>query len=108
MHTVDADLNDKAALQEMFSLCKPTHVLNLAGQAGVRYAVKNPDSYVQSNIAGFVTLLESIKALDPLPALIYASSSSVYGLNKKVRGHRQVPRRPPLGGLWRVGTRWRN
>lgn len=63
-------------------------MLNLAAQAGVRYAVKNPDAYVQSNVAGFVTLFESMKALDPLPALVYASSSSVYGLNKKASAAR--------------------
>ncbi|CAI6012963.1 unnamed protein product, partial [Closterium sp. NIES-65] len=54
------------------------------GVAGVRYAVHNPLAYVQSNVAGFVALLEEIKKADPQPAVVYASSSSVYGLNSKV------------------------
>lgn len=53
-------------------------------QAGVRYATKNPYSYVHANIRGQVALLEAIKAADPVPALVYASSSSVYGLNTKL------------------------
>jgi UDP-glucuronate 4-epimerase len=56
----------------------------LAAQAGVRYAKKDPNSYVASNVAGFVTLLEVIKDYDPKPRVVYASSSSVYGLNTKV------------------------
>lgn len=52
-------------------------------QAGVRYATQNPYSYVHSNIGGHVTLLEALKAAQPMPALVYASSSSVYGLNTK-------------------------
>jgi len=62
-----------------------THILALAAQAGVRYATKNPHSYVSSNIAGFVELLEVCRnAPDPKPRIVYASSSSVYGLNTKV------------------------
>lgn len=52
-------------------------------QAGVRYATKNPYSYVHANIGGHVSLLEALKAADPMPSLVYASSSSVYGLNTK-------------------------
>ena len=74
----------RAQLRQLFSLCRVTHVLHLAAQAGVRYAVKNPAAYVHSNVAGFVTLLEVMKELSPPPPLVYASSSSVYGLNDKV------------------------
>jgi len=61
-----------------------THILALAAQAGVRYATKHPQSYVSSNIAGFVELLEVARNADPMPRIVYASSSSVYGLNTKV------------------------
>merc|ERR1712060_920000 len=64
--------------------CKFTHILALAAQAGVRYATKHPQSYVSSNIAGFVELLEVARRLEPMPRIVYASSSSVYGLNTKV------------------------
>jgi UDP-glucuronate 4-epimerase len=84
VHVVDADLNDEAVLKEVMDMCDFTHVLHLAAQAGVRYAAKNPMAYVHSNIAGFVTLLEVIRHLDVMPRLVYASSSSVYGLNTKV------------------------
>ncbi|GAU51292.1 hypothetical protein TSUD_412600 [Trifolium subterraneum] len=66
------------------SLVPFTHVMHLAAQAGVRYAMENPGSYVHSNIASFVNLLEVCKAVDPQPAIVWASSSSVYGLNTKV------------------------
>merc|ERR1712056_73856 len=81
--TLDADLNDAQTLRRAFDLCKFTHVLNLAAQAGVRYATKDPDSYVASNVAGFTTLLEVVKNTTPMPRIVYASSSSVYGLNTK-------------------------
>ncbi|CAI7851272.1 unnamed protein product [Closterium sp. NIES-53] len=136
---VDGDINDAALLAKLFELVKFTHVLQLAAQAGVRYAVVNPLAYVHSNVAGFVTLLEQAKvtmiirffairlfaavifshdpvpqrdsispvifrsptlfpspplflpllmcprqSVDPAPAIVYASSSSVYGLNSKV------------------------
>merc|ERR1712151_1023085 len=61
-----------------------THVLALAAQAGVRYATKDPQSYVKSNVEGFVCLAEAARAQDPMPRSVYASSSSVYGLNTKV------------------------
>merc|ERR1712176_67760 len=82
--TLDADLNEKETLRRAFDLCNFTHVLNLAAQAGVRYATKDPDSYVASNVAGFTTLLEVVKNTTPMPRVVYASSSSVYGLNTKV------------------------
>merc|ERR1712151_1247515 len=82
--TLDADLNDKQTLRRVFDLCKFTHVLNLAAQAGVRYATVDPDSYVASNVAGYMGLLEVVKSTTPMPSVVYASSSSVYGLNTKV------------------------
>lgn len=78
---VEADLNDAELLSKLFDIVPFTHVLHLAAQAGVRYAMQNPQSYVKSNIAGFVNLLEITKAADPQPAIVWASSSSVYGLN---------------------------
>lgn len=82
--TLGADLNDKQALRKAMQLCQFTHVLHLAAQAGVRYATKDPHSYVASNVAGFVALLEVAKEQQPKPRVVYASSSSVYGLNTKV------------------------
>lgn len=81
---VEGDINNKQLLAKLFELVKITHVLHLAAQAGVRYAVHNPQAYVHSNVAGFVTLLEECKNAYPQPAIVYASSSSVYGLNTKV------------------------
>lgn len=81
---IDADINDKSLLDKIFNVVAFTHVMHLAAQAGVRYAMQNPNSYVESNIAGFVNLLETCKSSDPQPAIVWASSSSVYGVNKKV------------------------
>mmetsp|Transcript_20063 Transcript_20063/g.46730 ORF Transcript_20063/g.46730 Transcript_20063/m.46730 type:complete len:410 (+) Transcript_20063:37-1266(+) len=81
--TLATDLNDARSLSYAFALCNFTHVVNLAAQAGVRYASKDPASYVSSNVAGFVTLLEVVKVQSPIPSVVYASSSSVYGLNTK-------------------------
>ncbi|KAG2726424.1 hypothetical protein I3843_01G107900 [Carya illinoinensis] len=78
---VEGDLNDAPLLTKLFDVVPFTHVLHLAAQAGVRYAMQNPQSYVSSNIAGFVNLLEVAKAVNPQPAIVWASSSSVYGLN---------------------------
>ena len=78
---VEADLNDAPLLTKLFDVVPFTHVLHLAAQAGVRYAMQNPQSYVSSNIAGFVNLLEVAKAANPQPSIVWASSSSVYGLN---------------------------
>lgn len=80
---VEGDLNNNAMLLDVFSMCRFTHVVHLAAQAGVRYAARNPQSYVHSNVAGTVSLLEAMKAQHVRPRLIYASSSSVYGLNTK-------------------------
>ncbi|XP_065862744.1 UDP-glucuronate 4-epimerase 6 [Euphorbia lathyris] len=81
---VEGDLNDAALLAKLFDVVPFTHILHLAAQAGVRYAMKNPQSYVSSNIAGFINLLEVAKAANPQPAIVWASSSSVYGLNTQV------------------------
>ncbi|KAJ0928509.1 putative UDP-glucuronate 4-epimerase [Helianthus annuus] len=80
---VEGDINDDALLKKLFELIPFTHVMHLAAQAGVRYAMENPSSYVHSNIAGFVNLLEICKTANPQPAIVWASSSSVYGLNTK-------------------------
>ncbi|KAF8400451.1 hypothetical protein HHK36_013749 [Tetracentron sinense] len=81
---VDGDLNDARLLAKLFDVVAFTHVMHLAAQAGVRYAMENPSSYVHSNIAGLVSLLEACKSANPQPAIVWASSSSVYGLNVKV------------------------
>ncbi|KAM7253149.1 hypothetical protein ACFE04_008869 [Oxalis oulophora] len=81
---VEGDLNDDVLLTKLFDVVPFTHILHLAAQAGVRYAMQNPQSYVASNIAGFVSLLEVAKAANPQPAIVWASSSSVYGLNTNV------------------------
>eukprot|EP00246_Nothoceros_aenigmaticus_P013486 TRINITY_DN4673_c0_g1_i1.p1 TRINITY_DN4673_c0_g1~~TRINITY_DN4673_c0_g1_i1.p1 ORF type:complete len:448 (+),score=67.62 TRINITY_DN4673_c0_g1_i1:339-1682(+) len=80
----EGDLNDEELLGKLFDAVTFTHILHLAAQAGVRYAVHNPLAYVHSNVGGFVTLLEQCKKSNPQPAIVYASSSSVYGLNSKV------------------------
>ncbi|CAB4300121.1 unnamed protein product [Prunus armeniaca] len=81
---VEGDINDSALLSKLFEVVAFTHVMHLAAQAGVRYAMENPGSYVHSNIAGLVNLLEVCKNANPQPAIVWASSSSVYGLNTKV------------------------
>ncbi|RDY07167.1 UDP-glucuronate 4-epimerase 6, partial [Mucuna pruriens] len=78
---VEGDINDKALLEKLFDVVAFTHILHLAAQAGVRYAMQNPQSYISANIAGFVNLLEVSKSANPQPAIVWASSSSVYGLN---------------------------
>ncbi|KAI3926094.1 hypothetical protein MKW98_028230 [Papaver atlanticum] len=78
---VEADLNDADLLTKLFDIVPFTHILHLAAQAGVRYAMENPQSYVHSNIAGYINLLEIAKNANPQPAIVWASSSSVYGLN---------------------------
>ncbi|XP_050224664.1 UDP-glucuronate 4-epimerase 2-like [Mercurialis annua] len=84
VYVVEGDINDSKLLKKLFESVEFTHVMHLAAQAGVRYAMKNPGSYVHSNIAGFVSLLEVCKSVNPQPAIVWASSSSVYGLNTKV------------------------
>jgi len=77
------DLKDKAKLDSTFELYRPTHVINLAAQAGVRYSINNPYAYVDSNLIGFMNILEACRNY-PVKHLLYASSSSVYGGNKLV------------------------
>ncbi|CAI9781591.1 unnamed protein product [Fraxinus pennsylvanica] len=84
VYIVEGDINDVALLKKLFDIVGFTHVMHLAAQAGVRYAMENPSSYVHSNIAGLVTMLEVCKSVNPQPAIVWASSSSVYGLNTKV------------------------
>lgn len=80
---VKADIADRAAVDELFSKYAPTVVVNLAAQAGVRYSITNPDAYIQSNLIGFYNILEACRH-NPVEHLVYASSSSVYGSNKKI------------------------
>lgn len=84
VEVVEGDINDAALLARLFDLVRFTHVAHLAAQAGVRYALENPASYIHSNVAGWVAVLEACKRAVPQPAIVWASSSSVYGLNKKV------------------------
>ena len=95
-HFVKGDIADKATIDGIFEEYKPQIVVNLAAQAGVRYSITNPDAYIQSNMIGFYNILEACRSLSPGPSpsrkgsyrgvehLVYASSSSVYGGNKKV------------------------
>ncbi|MGP6146551.1 SDR family NAD(P)-dependent oxidoreductase [Jeotgalibaca sp. A122] len=80
---IKMDLADKKAVEELFEEYEPEIVVNLAAQAGVRYSIENPDAYIQSNIIGFYNVLEACRH-HPVEHLLYASSSSVYGSNKKV------------------------
>ncbi len=80
---IEGDLSDPNLLEKTLFSFTPTHVVHLAAQAGVRYSLKNPHAYIQSNIVGFTHLLEQLKKIPHVP-LIYASSSSVYGANSKV------------------------
>ncbi|KAK1418751.1 hypothetical protein QVD17_27897 [Tagetes erecta] len=84
IYILEGDINDAVLVKKLFEVVHFTHVMHLAAQAGVRYAMKNPKSYVHSNIDGFVNLLEICKSAEPQPAIVWASSSSVYGLNTKV------------------------
>lgn len=86
---VKGNIADKDLIQEVFKTYGPQIVVNLAAQAGVRYSIINPDAYVESNLIGFYNILEACRhSYDegniPVEHLVYASSSSVYGSNKKV------------------------
>lgn len=84
-HFIKGDLADRAVIDRLFADYKPTVVVNLAAQAGVRYSITNPDAYIQSNLIGFYNILEVCRHAEPaVEHLVYASSSSVYGSNKKV------------------------
>ena len=80
---VQASLEDRAALEAAFDEFNPQRVVNLAAQAGVRYSLENPQAYVDSNIVGFLNILEACRHRG-IEHLVYASSSSVYGANKKL------------------------
>lgn len=80
---ITLDISDKEKVDALFAEYKPEIVVNLAAQAGVRYSIENPDAYIQSNILGFHNILEACRNY-PVEHLLYASSSSVYGSNKKV------------------------
>ncbi|KAE8809602.1 UDP-glucuronate 4-epimerase 3-like [Hordeum vulgare] len=84
VYVVDGDIADAELLAKLFDVAPFTHVLHLAAQAGVRHALVDPMSYVRANVAGLVALLEAARAADPQPAIVWASSSSVYGLNSHV------------------------
>lgn len=80
---IKGDLADKETVENIFKEYHPNIVVNLAAQAGVRYSITNPDAYIQSNLIGFYNILECCRNY-PVEHLVYASSSSVYGSNKKV------------------------
>jgi len=77
------DISDKNSLQDIFNKHKFKYVIHLAAQAGVRYSIKNPDAYIESNVIGTYNILEMCRYY-PVEHLVYASSSSVYGANKKI------------------------
>ncbi len=86
---IKANLADKDKVSEVFREYSPQIVVNLAAQAGVRYSITNPDAYIESNLIGFYNILEACRhsyddGATPVEHLVYASSSSVYGSNKKV------------------------
>ena len=80
---IKGNIADKSAIDNLFAEYNPQVVVNLAAQAGVRYSITNPDAYIESNLIGFYNILEACRHND-VEHLVYASSSSVYGSNKKV------------------------
>ena len=80
---IKGNIADREVLEGIFRDYAPTVVVNLAAQAGVRYSITNPDAYIESNMIGFYNILECCRHY-PVEHLVYASSSSVYGTNKKV------------------------
>ena len=80
---IKGDISDKDTIDNLFNEYKPRVVVNLAAQAGVRYSITNPDAYIKSNLIGFYNILEGCRH-NEVEHLVYASSSSVYGSNKKV------------------------
>ena len=80
---IKGNLADKELVDSIFEQYHPDIVVNLGAQAGVRYSIKNPDAYIESNMIGFYNILEACRHY-PVEHLVYASSSSVYGSNKKV------------------------
>ena len=86
---IKGDISDKDMVMMTFEEYKPDIVVNLAAQAGVRFSIENPDVYIQSNIIGFYNILEACR-YNPVEHLIYASSSSVYGVNKRFHLKKQT------------------
>jgi UDP-glucuronate 4-epimerase len=80
---VEGDLADRAAIDALFARFRPGRIVHLAAQAGVRYSFEHPEVYVQSNLVGFVNLLEAARRTGGVEHFVYASSSSVYGGNRK-------------------------
>lgn len=80
---IKGDISNKKTVTDLFEKYRPNIVVNLAAQAGVRYSLVNPDAYIESNVIGFYNILEACRHY-PVDHLVYASSSSVYGANKKV------------------------
>lgn len=80
---INGNLADKVRIDRIFEQYQPQIVVNLAAQAGVRYSITNPDAYIEANLIGFYNILEACRH-HPVEHLVYASSSSVYGSNKKV------------------------
>lgn len=80
---IKGNLADKELINKIFQEYRPSVVVNLAAQAGVRYSIENPDAYIEANLIGFYNILEACRH-NPVEHLVYASSSSVYGSNKKV------------------------
>lgn len=92
---IAGDLADRAAVEQAFATHKPARVVNLAAQAGVRYAAENPHVYVQSNVTGFLHILEGCRHHD-VQHLVYASTSSVYGANRAMPFSEHAPAEHPL------------
>ena len=84
---VKGSIADRSLLERLFQEHCFDLVVNLAAQAGVRYSITNPDTYIESNLVGFYNILEACRR-HPVAHLVYASSSSVYGTNRKVPGRR--------------------
>ena len=80
---IQLDITDRVALTDLFEKERFTHILHLAAQAGVRYSLENPHTYIDSNVVGFENLLENCRHYS-VKHFVYASSSSVYGLNNKI------------------------
>ncbi|MGB2440575.1 MAG: NAD-dependent epimerase, partial [Candidatus Puniceispirillaceae bacterium] len=85
-HFEKLDLCDRAGINRLFAERRPEIVINLAAQAGVRYSLENPHSYIESNLVGFTNILEACRHFE-VEHLVYASSSSVYGLNEEMPFH---------------------
>jgi len=92
---ITADLADRAAVEQAFATHKPQRVVHLAAQAGGRYAAENPHVYVQSNVTGFLHILEGCRHHD-VQHLVYASTSSVYGANRAMPFSEHAPAEHPL------------